>query len=249
MSKINKFFWMILGIITLVLGTIGIVLPILPTVPFYLVTLFAFTKSSTKLHDWFVNSNLYKNHLDSFVEKKAMTLKTKLSIISMVTIVMGIGFICMSRVPIARIILVIVWICHIIYFAFRVDTITEDSENADINKIESKRDHEKIIVSEMIQLYCRFNHKESSKDAYEISGRKIKLCPDCYELYSYAASRSDKCPFMEKKTFCSSCKVHCYEPSKRAQIKEVMKFSGPRMLFFHPILTIRHMIESAKNHD
>ena len=88
MNKISKIFWLILGCVTLVLGTVGIFLPVLPTIPFYLVTLFAFTKSSERLHNWFVNSKLYKKHLESFAEKKAMTLKTKLSIICTVTVVM-----------------------------------------------------------------------------------------------------------------------------------------------------------------
>jgi len=123
MKKLNKTFWIVLGCICLGLGTIGIVLPILPTVPFYLATVACFAKGSDRLHDWFVNSDLYKKHLESFVQRRAMTLKTKLSIIGSVTLIMGIGFLCMSKVPVARFILFIVWICHIIYFMFKIETI------------------------------------------------------------------------------------------------------------------------------
>lgn len=67
---------------------------------------------------------------------------------------------------------------------------------------------------------------------------------DCAALDAYARSRSDRCPFMETKTFCSNCKVHCYKPDMREKIREVMRFSGPRMLFYHPIMAIRHVMES-----
>lgn len=77
-NKSFKVFWLIIGFICLVLGTIGVFLPVLPTVPFYLVTTFAFAKSSERLHNWFINTKLYKKNLESFVERKAMTLKTKL---------------------------------------------------------------------------------------------------------------------------------------------------------------------------
>ena len=97
-----------------------------------------------------------------------------------------------------------------------------------------KREREKVIVSRMIALYCRKNH-----------GGKT-LCPDCAALDAYARQRSDKCPFMETKTFCSNCRVHCYQPEMREKIRAVMRFSGPRMLFRHPIPAIRHMIESHK---
>ncbi|MGN0478669.1 MAG: nitrous oxide-stimulated promoter family protein, partial [Hominenteromicrobium sp.] len=58
--------------------------------------------------------------------------------------------------------------------------------------------------------------------------------------------RSDCCPFMETKTFCSNCKVHCYKPEMREKIREVMRFSGPRMIFRHPVTAIRHVIETKK---
>ncbi len=100
--------------------------------------------------------------------------------------------------------------------------------------IEAKREREKETVSLMIAIYCRKKH-----------GGKT-LCPECAELDAYARKRSDNCPFMETKTFCSNCKVHCYKPEMREKIREVMRFSGPRMLFHHPIMAIRHVIESKK---
>ena len=101
--------------------------------------------------------------------------------------------------------------------------------------VNSKRVREKKTVTLMIKLYCRKNH-----------GAKHVLCPDCKALSEYAEQRSDKCPFMESKTFCSNCKVHCYKPEMREKIREVMRFSGPRMIMYHPIMAIRHVIESKK---
>lgn len=94
-----------------------------------------------------------------------------------------------------------------------------------------KREDEKLLVSEMIVLYCRKNH----------GTKKGSLCPECQELQDYALNRIHHCPFMETKTFCSACKVHCYKPSMREQIRTVMRWAGPRMLPVHPILSIRHV--------
>lgn len=98
------------------------------------------------------------------------------------------------------------------------------------------REREKQTVSEMIALYCRKNHKT----------KRGALCDECRQLTEYAVMRSDRCPFMENKTFCSNCKVHCYAPEMREKIRKVMRYSGPRMIFHHPVMAIRHVIESKK---
>ena len=128
--KLKKMLFLILGCICLVLGCIGIVLPILPTVPFFLVTVFCFANSSRKLHDWFIGTDMYKKHLESFVLKKGMTIKTKAAVLTSVSILMAVGYVMMSRVPMGRVILVIVWVCHLIYFLFGVKTIREGSSIA-----------------------------------------------------------------------------------------------------------------------
>lgn len=100
---------------------------------------------------------------------------------------------------------------------------------------QTKREREKRMVSQRIALYCRKKHHTRGD-----------LCPQCAALDAYAKMRADKCPFMETKTFCSNCRIHCYKPDMRAKIREVMRFAGPRMILHHPVAAIRHVVETKK---
>lgn len=125
--KLKRIIFTVIGCVSLGIGCVGAVLPIIPTVPFFLLTVFCFANSSEKLHNWFVNTKMYKKHLDSFVKKKGMTVKTKVTILSSVTAIMLLGFVFMmlKEIIIPSIILALVWLFHIIYFIFFVKTIAE----------------------------------------------------------------------------------------------------------------------------
>ncbi len=97
---------------------------------------------------------------------------------------------------------------------------------------------ESRTIHAMVHLYCRDHH-----------GRHVtkgKLCPDCSELFDYAELRLNKCPFQEKKTTCANCRVHCYKPSMLEKVKTVMRYSGPRMTFRHPVLALFHLLDGRK---
>jgi hypothetical protein len=91
---------------------------------------------------------------------------------------------------------------------------------------------EKKTMENMVAIFCRHNHKENEE-----------LCTSCRELLEYAVMRLNKCSFGPKKPVCLKCTVHCYKQDMREQIRQVMRFSGKRMAFAHPVLTIRHLLD------
>lgn len=94
-------------------------------------------------------------------------------------------------------------------------------------------DSEMQVIKLMVHDYCRIRHGRS---------RREPLCPECSSLLDYAVKRLESCPRFTQRTTCRRCTVHCYSPSRRQQIRDLMRFMGPRMLYLHPVIAIRHLI-------
>lgn len=95
--------------------------------------------------------------------------------------------------------------------------------------------YEKETIGRMLKLYCRLKH-----DSHD------KLCDECAELENYALARLDNCKFGEEKPACKECPIHCYKADKRNAMKNVMRFTGPRMIFYHPQDFFIHMLRKRK---
>ena len=119
----KKILYILLGCIGVGLGAVGAVVPMLPAFPFLLLAAFCFARSSEKLHNWFINTRLYKDNLADYVAGRGMTRKTKVRIMVTVTILMSVGFVMMHAVPVGRIVLACVWLFHVLYFIFGVKTL------------------------------------------------------------------------------------------------------------------------------
>jgi len=101
---------------------------------------------------------------------------------------------------------------------------------------------EQKTVENMVGIYCRDHHHTKG----EHPTRGYKLCHKCKELVEYARFRLKNCPFQENKTTCGNCPIHCYKPKLRENIRKVMRYAGPRMIWHHPLLAIGHMIDGLK---
>ena len=125
--KVKRFLWIVLGCISVGLGAVGAVLPLLPAFPFLLLAAFSFAKSSQRLHTWFVHTKLYQNNLESYVTHRAMTLRAKRRVMVTVTLLMAFGFTLMflKGLYLPCGILAGVWVFHILYFRFGVKTLED----------------------------------------------------------------------------------------------------------------------------
>ena len=121
-NVVVRYVFLAIGAISFGLGTAGIVLPLLPTVPFYMLTLFCLARGSERFHKMFLESSLYQKTVGAYERDKALTLRTKLSILASVTTIMAIGAYFSQNIPVALIVMGLVWIGHVIALAFIVKT-------------------------------------------------------------------------------------------------------------------------------
>lgn len=129
MNKIKKLIYIIIGIIAFVFGTIGIILPVLPTTPLYLLASFCFVRGSKKFDRWFKETKLYKSHLETFVQERAMTMKQKICLLAFADTMIMFPIIILDSIPIK------LFLCALIaykyyYFIFKIKTIKPEEKSS-----------------------------------------------------------------------------------------------------------------------
>ena len=97
-----------------------------------------------------------------------------------------------------------------------------------------EREHRTILA--MLRIYCQGEH-----------GGTKDLCPECRALLDYADVRLERCRFQGNKPTCAKCPMHCYLPGQRERMKTVMRHAGPQMLWRHPILALRHLLDGYRS--
>ncbi|MGL5254784.1 MAG: YbaN family protein [Brevinema sp.] len=120
--NIIKILFLIVGTISLGLGLVGIVLPILPTTPFLLFTLYCYARGSDRFHEWFINTQIYEKHLKNFAENRAMTLRSKIILVGFATTMMLIPFFTVNKIFVKGMMIFLIAFLHY-YFIFRIKTV------------------------------------------------------------------------------------------------------------------------------
>lgn len=127
MERFKKLIFVIIGFIAFACAVIGVVLPILPTTPFLLLASFCFVRGSEKFDKWFKETKIYKKHLETFVNERAMTLKQKLSILLFADFMIAFPLIILKGIAV-KILLILVILCKYYYFIFKIKTIKVEVE-------------------------------------------------------------------------------------------------------------------------
>jgi len=222
-KRLYKTTFIALGLLSVSIGAIVRFVPGIPTTPFLLLALYCFNKSSDRLSLWLKNTYLYKKYLAEYVSNRAMSIKQKLSIQLIASTMMVISFITIDNL-IFRVIMVMLFFIHHYFFIFRIKTYRPDMLA-----------QKKGTVHKMVSLYCRKNHQASVDN----------LCTECVGLLEYAYLRTESCPYIESKTSCSRCKTPCYSQEMRKRIRATMRWAGPRMLLYHPVLAIKYILDKV----
>lgn len=127
MKSIKKYIYITVGLIAVVLGAIGVALPILPTTPFLLLASYCFARGSERFNNWFINTKLYKNHLESFVNERAMTLKQKVTLLAFADFMLAFPLILIDSLIMKGVIVLLI-LCKFYYFIFRIKTISPEEK-------------------------------------------------------------------------------------------------------------------------
>ena len=109
------------------------------------------------------------------------------------------------------------------------------SGNETVDFADKRLNREWKTMEAMVRIHCRDHHAP-------VNG----ICGECRQLLDYANVRLDRCRFGAEKPTCANCPVHCYQPARREQVRVMMRYAGPRMIWEHPVMSLRHWLDGFR---
>lgn len=227
MMSLRKVLLIAVGMLSVGLGIAGIFLPLLPTTPFLLLSAWCFARSSDRFYAWLMNHPALSIYIKSYLEKRGVPLKTKAIALVLLWTSISLSVFFVVSLLYVRLLLVLI-ASGVTIHILKLKTLSQKDENP---AAVGQKERDRQAIELMLRLYCRDKHKPTQP-----------LCTACQELLQYARLRLELCRHYPEKPACSKCPNPCYKPSRRQQMIDVMRYAGPRMLYTHPIVALRHLM-------
>ena len=112
-----------------------------------------------------------------------------------------------------------------------ISTVTKMKNNLDNRRLA----REWQTMTAMVRIYCRDHHSPAEA-----------ACAECRQFLDYASARLERCHYGPEKPTCAKCPVHCYQRERREQVRLMMRYAGPRMLWQHPVMSLRHWLDGFR---
>lgn len=226
MLSLKKVLLIAVGMLSVGLGVAGIFLPLLPTTPFLLLSVWCFARSSDRFYDWLMNHRVFRIYIRDYLEKRGVPLKTKA--LALALLWSSIAFSVISVVSLLYVRLLLVLVASVVTLhILKLKTLIP---RGDAGLVSGQRARDRKAIELMLRLYCKSKHQPSNS-----------LCSACRDLLEYAHGRLDHCKYYPRKIACSKCPSSCYKLSVRQEMREVMRYAGPRLLYTHPIVALRQL--------
>ena len=127
--KLRRGFWLVMGYLGLALGAVGAAVPLLPAFPFLALAAWGFARGDERMYNWFVGTKFYRDNLAGFLNGRGMTRRAKVRVMLTVTLVMAFGAYMMRHVPVGQAVLAVVWVGHLLLFAFGIRTVPDHEQS------------------------------------------------------------------------------------------------------------------------
>ena len=88
------------------------------------------------------------------------------------------------------------------------------------------------LIGKFVEVFCSGKHADTEKQPFllpQVLGERL-LCPECAAFMAYAIAKRMKCPLEVEKPSCKHCRIHCYAKAEREKVREIMAYSGRKLM-------------------